>query len=207
MFAAIPEYVNHQQPIVLNDNTTHQQVMDFILDAQLNDQIPPNMGHNEAGIGLSRYRLNLAIDYLSQAHNLQNPHKGKIISRLEAYILNFCSENTNNANIARTLITAEQFNFDPHLKKTIEKIDYASKSIIQKYLHNLKKETSGISPALFLTGLGTLLSGGVILSRIGSIEDKDAAEAQKSAAWAQMGVGVSLTITPFIKAVVKTAIK
>ena len=81
-----------------------------------------------------------------------------------------------------------------------------NKSLI-KDLYNLKKETSGISPALFLSGVGMLLSGGIVLARAESIEDKDEASAQKSAAFAQMGIGASLTITPFIKAGVKTAIK
>ena len=81
---AVPGYVNHEHPIVLDDNTTHEQVMESIHEAVLNNPLPANLGLNEAGVGLGTYRLGIAINYLSQAHNLQNFCKGQIISRLEA---------------------------------------------------------------------------------------------------------------------------
>lgn len=199
----VPGYINHLGPIDLHENTTPQEVMNSINAAEINNpNIQPDL--NIVNVELRKYKLTLAIDYLSQTHQLENLRKGQIISVLESYILNVCTESVDDAISARSLITKNEFRLDPNLQVIIEKIDYASKNIFYKYLHNLKKEASGISPAVFLTGIGALLGSSILLSKSELIEDEDVASGQKSAAFAQMGVGISLTITPFIIAGFKT---
>jgi len=203
----VPNYVNHLNPIVFDNEITYEQVIESIHEATLTDSLPPNLPLNEMATGLAAYRLELTIDYLSQAYNSQNLRKGLIVSMLENYILSFTAESTDNASIAKRLISRDKFNLDPNLEKIIEKIDYASKNIFYKYLHNLKKEASGISPAMFFTGLGMLFGGYITFSRAKLIGEESIASAEQDTAITQMSVGAALTITPFIKAGIKTAIQ
>lgn len=203
----VPQYVSHLNPIVLEVDTNPRQIMESIDQAQINPAYEGDLNYDQTTQVLDEYKMGLSLHYLSQAHNLQNLYKGQIISTLEKYILDFSSQNTENATLLNRLVSENHFVLDRNLKPLIEKVHYISKNIFGKYFYNLKKETSGISPGMFFTGIGMLFSGYFINSRAELIEDENVASGQQVTAITQMSIGAALTITPFIKAGIKTAIK
>lgn len=203
---AAPDHVIHLQPIVLGQNTNPIEIMESIDEAAVNPEYVGPLHYDEMAQGLNEYKMGLSIHYLSQAHSLQNIYKGQIISILEKHILDFSSRNMENTVLLKSLISENNFILDPNLKTLIEKIDYNSKNVFGKYFYNLKKEASGISPGMFFTGIGMLFSGYITFSRAELIEEKSIASVQQDTGITQMSVGAALTITPFIKAGIKTAI-